>query len=430
MVIANNSSVAGVEGSAQCAVRDVNARHPIVALIDHTASLGGGEIAMLQHVQTLLHGRFIPVVVLSSDGPLVERLRSAGVEVHVLPLPNSVLKTRKDSLGARSLLRLRDAAQIIAYVRKLARFLRTRGVDIVHANSLKADIIGGLAGRVAGVPVIWHVRDRIEDDYLPSVVVRVFRMLSRAIPHYVIANSRATLRTLNLPANGRSAAIYSGITLGSPRRAEARPYGDRVNVPSSAKDADRRCAGEALTIGLVGRISPWKGQHVFLQAAHEVHARFPNTRFQIVGAALFDEQEYEARVRALAAELGLTDCVEFTGFCDDVQGRIERMDMLVHASTTGEPFGKVVAEGMACGKPVVATRGGGVPEIIEDGVSGILVPMGDASAMAAAIIRLIERPEWAAEMGRRARKRVEEHFTIERTSLQVTRVYEELLARH
>src|SRR5205807_1274812 len=147
-------------------------------------------------------------------------------------------------------------------------------------------------------PVIWHVRDRIENDYLPSAVVRLFRLLSRIIPNYVIANSRATLATLNLPASQKCAAIYSGITIDEPCGANE----DRDEAPAATADGEEAAkqlgpTGTRCTIGLVGRISPWKGQHIFLQAARDVHDRFPHTRFQIIGAALFDEKAYEDQLR-------------------------------------------------------------------------------------------------------------------------------------
>jgi glycosyltransferase involved in cell wall biosynthesis len=179
---------------------------------------------------------------------------------------------------------------------------------------------------------------------------------------------------------------------------------------------------------LVGRISPSKGQHIFLKAAAQVHRRFPDVRFQIIGAALFNERDYERQVRQLASDLELQDQVEFTGFRDDVPRLISNMEILVHASVTAEPFGQVIAEGMAAGKPVVATAGGGVLEIVLDRVTGLLVGMGDVDEMSAAICRLLEDPEAAKRMGERGRARVLEHFNIKETVAKIEGVYDEVLA--
>ena len=153
-------------------------------------------------------------------------------------------------------------------------------------------------------------------------------------------------------------------------------------------------------------------------------------RFIIIGAALFGEDQYEQEVRRLVSQLEIEDVVEFAGFRADVKQAISELDLVVHASTKGEPFGQVIIEGMAAGKPVVATNGGGVPEIVEDGNTGILVPMGDAAAMASAICRILADPVLARAMGMRGRKRVTEHFSVTQTARRVEAVYGEMMEQH
>jgi len=148
-----------------------------------------------------------------------------------------------------------------------------------------------------------------------------------------------------------------------------------------------------------------------------------------VGGALFGEAEYERQVRSLAESLGISSVVTFTGFRGDVPSVLADMDLIVHASTTGEPFGQIIIEGMAAGKPVIATNGGGVPEIVEDGKTGILVPMGDVQAMVEAIRRVLADPPLAEDMGARGRERVRDHFTIERKARKVEAVYQSMLSR-
>jgi glycosyltransferase involved in cell wall biosynthesis len=160
-----------------------------------------------------------------------------------------------------------------------------------------------------------------------------------------------------------------------------------------------------------------------LRAAAPVSKQFPNARFVIIGAALFGEEKYEQEVRRLPGQLGIEHLVEFTGFSTNVEQAIAALDLVVHASTTGEPFGQVIIEGMAAGKPVVATNGGGVPEIVENGKTGILVPMGDVQAMADAICRILANPALAEEMGSRGRQRVADHFTVQQTARRVEAVY-------
>jgi glycosyltransferase involved in cell wall biosynthesis len=383
-----------------------------VLLFDHTAQLGGGEIALLDLIRFFDRSRVTPIVVLGSDGPLVDRLRGL-VDLHILEIAPDVLHTRKDTLGSGSVVRLKTAFQICAYVLRLADFIEAYNIELIHTNSLKADILGGIAAKLTRTAVIWHIRDRITEDYLPRSAVKVMRTLCRMIPDFIIGNSAATIETLQLMGTPPSMPVASGVN---------------ISAYEQAATSSASTAGE-ITIGLVGRICPWKGQHIFLQAAAEVHKRFPQTRFQIIGAALFNEQQYEREMRDLARTLELEHAVEFTGFRNDVPDLMRKLDILVHASTTGEPFGQVIVQAMAAGKPVVATNGGGVPEIVIHGITGFLVPMADATAMSSAICALLDSPETAAAMGSAGRMRVLEHFTIETSARKVEAAYAEVLSR-
>jgi glycosyltransferase involved in cell wall biosynthesis len=385
-----------------------------VLLFDHTAQLGGGEIALYDLVRFLDRSMVTPIVVLGDEGPLANKLRSLSdtgnpVDVHILPLADEVLHAKKDALGTSSLLQLKKVLHAGSYIAGLASFIRQHKIDLIHTNSLKADILGGVAGRITGCPVLWHIRDRIEPDYLPSKVVWLMRKLARVIPRYVVANSTATLATVHLDGKIPGRAIASGV--------------DMNKFEATAEIPDLVTPGAGPLIGIVGRLCPWKGQHIFLEAAAIVLRDWPSARFQIIGAALFQEKHLEQELRDLSSKLGLSDVVEFTGFRSDVNLLIQRLTILVHASTTGEPFGQVIVQGMAASKPVVATNGGGVPEIVVDGVTGYLVPMSDAPAMADAIAKLLSSPAEAAEMGRKGRIRILEKFTIESSARAMEEVY-------
>ena len=398
-------------------IMNLSAPQPTTVLFfDHTALMGGGEVSLFNLVTHIDRSKIEPVVVLASEGELRDKLRAAGVEVHVLPLGESVTQVRKDSLSSAKAISFAQIKHILAYIWRLRGFIRARGAQIVHANSLKADLIAALAARLCGVPVIWHVRDRIAEDYLPPLATRAFRLLCRVLPTFVIVNSNATLQTLELPRQRRARVIYNGVVH------DGLPPEEFDEVPVAALSDDAQPV-----IGLVGRISPWKGQDIFLRAAAQVAKKYPEARFQIIGAPLFGEEEFEREVRALCTELKLDEHVEWTGFRRDVPQLVSGLDLLVHASKTGEPFGQVVVEAMMVGKPVVATRGGGIPEIVLDGDTGLLVPMNDADSMARAIIEILDDPQRARKMGERGQKRAREHFSISRTGAKIGRVYDHLL---
>ena len=387
-----------------------------VLLFDHTAVLGGGEIALADMVQRFDRTRVDPVVLLGSHG-LLESLLEGRVPVHVLPIEGSVVHARKEALGIASLLNPAPFVAALGYIRNLMRFLDEHRIEIIHTNSLKASVLGGIAGRLARRKVIWHVRDRIAADYLPSKVVLLMRQLAKIIPNFIIGNSLATLKTLDL-SHTPSIAIPSGVDLAKFFSQSERSEPDQLLPADSPR-----------VIGLVGRICPWKGQHIFIEAAALIHAQWPDARFQIIGAALFGEVEYERELHQQVERAGLSGVLDFLGFQNDIAPLIRSLDILVHASVVGEPFGQVIVQGMASAKPVVATDGGGVPETVVDGVTGLLVPMADAAAMARAVSALLADPAAARQMGLRGRERVLAHFTIEQSTRRVTEVYERVAGR-
>ena len=408
-------------------------RPKTILYLDHTAKMGGGEIALLNLVMALNPAQYRPLVLLAEDGPLAAKLRDAGIDTTILPLDSALRETRKDSLGVGSLLKLAQVKELLAYSRTLARWARVHSVDLIHTNSLKSDIYGGVAGRLARIPVIWHVRDNINADYLPGPVASGFRLLSRLLPQLVITNSQSTLNQLWPKMPKSSAVVYSGVAQ------ELSPDGyevvhDGYVAGTAAEEAapeqpEHGGWGHPPVVALIGRIAEWKGQHVFLRAAAAVHRRFPDARFWVIGSPLFGEYEYEQSLYTMTEQLGMTQTVKFLGFRDDVAALMPQIDIVVHASILGEPFGQVVIEGMAAGKPLVATDGGALPEIVIPGETGYLVPMGSAEEMASAIRRLIADPIQARAMGQAGKKRVERLFTISHTARKIEAVYAAMFAR-
>ena len=376
-----------------------------VVFVDHVARLSGGEIAMLR-VLPALAADIDAHVVFGEDGPLVERLQSIGIDVEVMPLPPSLRDVRKESVRPGRLDPI-TLARLPSYVYRLSRRIRELDADLVHTNSLKAALYGGVAARLARVPAVWHVRDRIAVDYLPRSAVILVRAASRILPTAVVANSEATLETL--PARLRSRVLYNPVVVP-----------DSVEQPPSQPI---RLANE-FAVGVVGRLAPWKGQDVFLEA---FAAAFRGRRVsgRIIGSAMFGEDAFAISLERQAESLGISGQIEFRGFRDDVWAELSELDVLVHCSVSPEPFGQVVLEGMAFGLPVIAAGVGGPAELITNGVNGILTAPGDVGELAAALRRLHVDQGLCADLGRAARVRSRE-FTPERTAKQLLAIYREI----
>lgn len=376
-----------------------------VVYLDHCAELSGGELCLLELLSALKD--VDTHVVLGSRGPLVTRLHMQRLSVEVMEMAAGARQIARTQVGAR--LPGRAVVSTASYVLRLAVRLRKLRPDVVHTNSLKAAIYGGLAGRLAGIPVVWHIHDQLVPEEFPRLARRLVRGMARKVPSAIIANSRSTLALLGdrLPP----CTVVPGIILRQ-----------RANQGRTG-----RVENGALRVGMVGRLARWKGQHVFLAAFAQA---FPQGEEQavLVGGALFRDDGYEAELRALVKTLGLDRRVEFRGHCDDVDSELQFLDVFVHASVTPEPFGRVIVEAMAAELPVIATRAGGPMELIDHDRTGILVTPGSVPELSAALRRLAASPPLRARLAKAACAATTD-FSEERVVNGVMGVYRQVMYR-
>lgn len=378
-----------------------------VVYLDHVGRLSGGEIALMR---LLPHFRHVNAhVILGEDGPLAARLMEEGVSVELMPISPFARDLRKDAVGA---LGGSPAAAFhtFAHVVRLAIRLRRLKPDLVHSNSLKSGFYGAPAAQLAGVPMLWHLRDRLAEDYLPRAAVRLTRLLIGGLADGIVANSAATLQTVPASARHRVHCVIP----------------DSVQPPERPERLRAHHSGAAETFGMLGRIAPWKGQDLFLRA---FASAFPTgtERAVIVGSPMFGEESYEQELHRLAGELGVAGRVEFRGFREDIWRELAAFDVLIHASVIPEPFGQVVLEGMAAGLAVIAADEGGPASLLLDGQTGLLFRSRDAEALAVAMRTLRDSPDRRARLGCAARMAVADYHPAVLTE-RLERVYGRLIA--
>jgi glycosyltransferase involved in cell wall biosynthesis len=382
---------------------------PTVLLIHGSSGGYGADRQLLVLASGLDRDRFSPLVVLPEQGELVGRLEEAGVEVHIEPL--AVLK--RDLLRGRRALRTRRLFD--RNVRELGALARDRGAEIVHSNTsilLCGQAVADSAGaaHVISIREIYsHTGGRAGALLWPLLKRRFLRADALACVSHAVADQFA--------GSPRTFVLYDAV----PRE---------LALPE--RDAARRELGlrdDRFVAAVVGRISDWKGQDVFLRALAEPSLTEICALGVIAGDAAPGQERFERRLETLCADLGLGDRLRLLGFRDDVETVLGAADVLVVPSAYQEPLPNVALEGAAAGLPVVCTTTGGQGEIIRDGVTGRLVPPGDHRALAAVLRELADDRDGARGLGEAAASDVRERFSRERMLAEIEGCYEGLLKK-
>jgi glycosyltransferase involved in cell wall biosynthesis len=308
-------------------------------------------------------------------------------------------------------------ADLLAFV-WLFRYFRRERPAIVATHTAKAGTLGRFAAALAGVPVIVHTfHGHVLDGYFgrlsTSVFVLVERLLSRLTSEF-IAISPEIASDLDRQAIGRGKTEVVRLGLDLDHLAEGRPGRLRhdLGVPADAP-----------VVGIVGRLVPIKAHDLFLAAAKELSRTDPRIHFAVVGDGELWEQLHHD-----VAAAGLSDRVHFAGWREDLAEVYSDLDVVVCCSRNeGTPVS--VIEACAAGRPVVGTPVGGMTDIISEGVNGLLVPSGDAEALASAIAALIADPARRQSMGVAGRRMVLERYGADRMVSELKHIYGTLLER-
>jgi len=387
---------------------------------------GSERYGLLSFIESVLKGmdrrRFTCVGLFMGRGEVWRRLAPACDETvdlglgPLLPLSRAVRsRYHLPTLLAKAVLFLRAVV-------RAARAIRRARLDVVHVHAYPVHLVAGLACRMAGVPCVWHWHGPFIGTGLMGALAKLgFKHLASVVP----CISRFVLETLPRKARAKACVVYNGVDVSRiTERGRRGALRAQIGVPEGVP-----------LVGLFGAIMERKGHEYFIRAAAQVVKRCPTVRFVIVG----HEDEicrvrygFESRYRRLVAELGLEQTVLFAGHLAEASLLMGDCDIICMPTVpmgrdSGEGFGLVMAEAMAAGVPVVATHCGAPPEVIEDGVSGLLVPPRDSEALAKAIEFLLEDEGRRKAFGDAARRRVQEHFDVRHTAEALEEVYREVV---
>jgi glycosyltransferase involved in cell wall biosynthesis len=399
-----------------------------VMYLNPTGQLGGAETSMLAILASIRHAEPLwPLqVVMAGDGPLAPAVSALGVTTSVAPFPAALAKLGEHGAAAGSGGYARLAAQIglaapavASYVGKLRRAIHLFRPDLIQTNGLKMHLLAAWA--TSSIPLVWHLH-----DYLGSrpVTARLLRWnVARCAT--IIANSRS------VAADAR-AVLGGGVTIVPIHNAvdldRFTPYGDRVDLDALA--ALPQAPPSAVRVGLLGTFARWKGHETFLRALAQIPGELA-VRGYVIGGSLYQTEgsQYSAdELRQLVSSFGLSDRVGFTGFIRQPETALRALDVVVHASTSPEPFGLVIAEAMACGRAVIVSSAGGAAELVTPGVDSLTHTPGDARELASRIAALAADRPLRDRLGRAARVTAERAFDQVRLARDLVPIYHAVTA--
>jgi glycosyltransferase involved in cell wall biosynthesis len=404
-------------------MRDESGGHRLVC-VTTSAALGGAETCLLTLLRSLraMEPRWQMTVVAPSEGPLLDRCRAAGIRAITVPYPSALAELGEPgALQGTLASRLRGVAKAASaaavlwpYLRRLAAELQRLRPTIVHSNGIKAHVATSLTAP-RGARLVWHVHEYVQSR--PSTA-RLLRRLSH-LPAVVVVNSDSVAEDVRsaFGATPDVRRVHNAVDVEL-----FRPDGPELDLAAASGLAPD---GGAVRIGLVATFGRWKGHDVFLEAIARVSSE-RRVRAYVIGGPVYQtagSQRSIEELRGRAAALGLQEVVGFTGHLGDIPAALRSLDVVVHASTSPEPFGMVVAEAMAAGRAVVAVRGGGSIELFEDGVDAIGHRMGDAIDLAVQLKRLVDNPALRAALGQAARATAERRFAAKRMADEFRQVY-------
>ena len=400
-----------------------------VLLVHHGGGIGGAPVSMLQLAMGLDRSLFSPVAIFTHPGPVLDFAKEMGIPSRVVPLRSAFF------YSAHVPIRLRMLIPFIMHFRSSTRameqLVREEQPDIVHLNT-SVLLPSAVGAKRTGVPLVWHVREVPgPTQWIANRQVATIQKLADAI----VVNSRYVGEALgNTP---KVNVVHNALDL-------SKYQVDELVVRRQIRD-ELGISTDAPVVLMIGNVQDVKGHYLLVDAAQSIIKLRPDTTFVIVAGSVGPEyaRSWKGRVKSVLRlpfdamaqlkqridRLGISRQFLFTGFRQDIPEIVTAADIVVVLPQAPEGFGRPLIEAMAAGKPVVATDIGPTREILGD-QTGILIPAGDADALASALVTLIGDVAQREQLGRAGRERVAHHFTMESHVAQVTSIYQKVLKEY
>jgi glycosyltransferase involved in cell wall biosynthesis len=385
-------------------------------------TVGGSHFCLLEIVQNLDRRRFEPLVIFYEPNFLIPEFQKVA-EVVIVSMPQP-MKTAANGYGqlwrgfATGLRKAINGVRLaLIPVARWVLLMSWRRIDLVHLNNgAQVHAIWLIAAKLSRTKCVTHQR-----GYAPArrnwfyVHFDKIISISDQIRRHLVEHTPSLDKSIVVIHDGLDINVFRNKIVRNPQDVRK-----EFDIPA-----------DSYLMGMVGNIKQWKGQAVVVEALKRLEPRLGDFHCLLIGSVSSgaDDKAYDEYLRQLIRSYGLDKKVTLTGGRSDVPDLMNALDVVVHASIEPEPLGRVIFEGMALGKPVIATDHGGPKEILQNGESGFLVTPNDPEQLASCLSRLMESPTLAKKIGQSGYERVATEFSIARNISKIQDVYAELLYR-
>lgn len=385
-----------------------------IIFVHSPSDMYGASRSLLRLTSRLVRDGNQVIVILPYEGPLCSELVKSGVEIVIHRLLPVI--TRQRLRGLLSFINLFIA--LFCSIFYIYNFAKKYKPDIIHTNTALI-LSPGIVARLLKIPHFWHIRESFI-EYGP--VFRLFQWLIYSTSDKIICVSNAVAEQFSNKIRKRKVKVLNN----------GFPVDEFVEIPNEEVIEFRRRHGinNHLAVGVVGRIKyTRKGQDIFVRAAALLREQFPDVRFIIIGSPFPGNEHHLFNLKMLMKELNVEDRIILTGDVIEIKTAYASLDIVVLPSAQPEPFGGVVIEAMAMGKPVIGTAIGGTVEQIENGMTGFLVKPDEPQGLASAMGKLIADSQLRLMFGENGKKRFLEKFEFERFYQMILEMYSYAMQR-
>lgn len=392
-----------------------------VTYLSAVGALGGAERCLIDMARVTRESGIECSAVLLDDGPLVEELQKIGIEVTVEPLPAALAGLGDSNASSRAATVGRlfaSSPRLFSFVRKLRATIARTHPKIVHSNGFKTHLLSRFAAP-KNARLIWHMHDFISNRALMRILV--WAAVKRAVEIVAVSRAVADDVATVCPA-AKTTCIYNAIDCDvfSPGEMPLGWLEQRASVPPPD-------CGDSVKVGLVATYAKWKGHEVFINAIALLPPEVRRlARFYIVGGPIYrtsGSQWQESKLRALASSAGVAADIVFVPFHSSPADVFRALDIVVHASTAPEPFGRTIVEAMATARAVIAAPTGGAAELFKHEVSAVAAESNSPGSLSGAMARLVTNAEFRNQLATAGRQAALERFSLPRLRAEMSRLY-------